>query len=129
MWAELYFPAISLYKAATVTCNFGPDFEFPPPADLKIRPCNELVGGPIESAPTQAMGGGSDCTSQAAADATEEGTAPDMSDSATELAMTEVAESNEEIGGLEAEEDDASPADHSILGPGCADLESVVSRQ
>lgn len=82
----------------------------------------------MESAPTEAMGGGSDCTSQAAADATEEGTAPDMSDSATELAMTEVAESNEEMGGLEAE-DDALPADHSILGPGCADLESAVSRQ
>ena len=37
VWAEVYYPAASLFKAATVTFNFGPDFECKP-AGLDARP-------------------------------------------------------------------------------------------
>ena len=30
VWAEVYYPAASLFRAATVTFNFGPTFECPP---------------------------------------------------------------------------------------------------
>ncbi|ORX50522.1 hypothetical protein DM01DRAFT_1337694 [Hesseltinella vesiculosa] len=30
-----YYPAISVFKGAMVTCNFGPDFKFPPLAEYK----------------------------------------------------------------------------------------------
>ena len=42
VWAEKYYPAASLYKAALVTFNFGPDFAFPPEG-LDARPCSELA--------------------------------------------------------------------------------------
>lgn len=53
VWAEHYYPAISLYKAATATANFGPDFKFPPPAGAK--PYCEL-GAASASAPSTEEG-------------------------------------------------------------------------
>lgn len=32
-----YYPTISLFKNVTVTANFGPNFKYPPPADLNWR--------------------------------------------------------------------------------------------
>jgi len=52
VWAEVYYPAVSLYKGALVTFNFGPDFAFAPPG-LDARPCCELAIAE-ESAPTAA---------------------------------------------------------------------------
>ena len=40
---QVYYPAVSLYKAATVTFNFGPTFQFPPPANCSARPACELA--------------------------------------------------------------------------------------
>lgn len=31
IFAGFYFPAVSIYQGATVRCNFGPNFKFPPP--------------------------------------------------------------------------------------------------
>lgn len=28
-----YYPAVSVYKGGMVSCNFGPDFQYPPPSD------------------------------------------------------------------------------------------------
>ena len=42
IWAEVYYPAASLFKAASVTFNFGPTFDFPP-ADCDARPVCELA--------------------------------------------------------------------------------------
>ena len=42
IWAEVYYPAASLFKAASVTFNFGPTFDFPP-ADCDARPICELA--------------------------------------------------------------------------------------
>ena len=42
IWAEVYYPAASLFKAASVTFNFGPTFDFPPP-DCDARPVCELA--------------------------------------------------------------------------------------
>lgn len=53
VWAEVYYPAASLYKAATVEFNFGPDFAFPPPADADARPACELAK-PVDEAPATA---------------------------------------------------------------------------
>lgn len=36
-----YYPAISLYKNASVKVNFGPSFQFPP-ADLSYKPVINL---------------------------------------------------------------------------------------
>ena len=41
VWAEVYYPAASLFKAAAVTFNFGPTFAFPPGCDA--RPVCELA--------------------------------------------------------------------------------------
>jgi hypothetical protein len=30
-----YYPAVSLYYQATLRCNFGPKFKYPPPAGVK----------------------------------------------------------------------------------------------
>ncbi|XP_025113604.1 set1/Ash2 histone methyltransferase complex subunit ASH2-like isoform X2 [Pomacea canaliculata] len=38
-----YYPAVSLYKAATVTVNFGPDFKFPPSDQENFRPMSEAA--------------------------------------------------------------------------------------
>lgn len=42
VWAEVYYPAVSLFKAASVTCNFGPTFAFPPEGLDDFRPMSEL---------------------------------------------------------------------------------------
>eukprot|EP01051_Picozoa_sp_SAG22_P000678 SAG22_NODE_20_length_32168_cov_40.859241_8_plen_173_part_00 len=46
IWEAHYHPAVSLYKNATVTFNFGPDFKYPPPSTLpnvaKCRPISDL---------------------------------------------------------------------------------------
>ncbi len=48
IWAEVYYPAISLYKSATATFNFGPNFAhppggaFPPAVAPAARPACEL---------------------------------------------------------------------------------------
>ena len=55
VWAEVYYPAASLFKAATVTFNFGPDFECKPAA-LDARPVSELATPPPAAA--DAAGGG-----------------------------------------------------------------------
>lgn len=36
-----YYPCVSIYKNATVRLNFGPDFECPPPADVKYQPVSD----------------------------------------------------------------------------------------
>jgi len=41
VWAEVYYPAASLFRAAAVTFNFGPTFAFPPGCDA--RPVCELA--------------------------------------------------------------------------------------
>ncbi|KAG5444000.1 transcription factor, contains a PHD finger motif [Clonorchis sinensis] len=33
IYAGLYYPAISIYRSATVSVNFGPNFKYPPPRD------------------------------------------------------------------------------------------------
>lgn len=38
-----YYPAISLYKNATVTVNFGPNFKFPPTDITSCKPMSEAV--------------------------------------------------------------------------------------
>ena len=43
VWAEVYYPACSLYKAATVEFNFGPDFAHAPPESADARPVCELA--------------------------------------------------------------------------------------
>ena len=43
IWAELYYPAVSLYKGATVSMNFGPTFKFPPEEDTNMRPVCDLA--------------------------------------------------------------------------------------
>jgi Set1/Ash2 histone methyltransferase complex subunit ASH2 len=42
VYAEVYYPAVSLFKAATVMCNFGPDFAFPPQGIPDARPMSQL---------------------------------------------------------------------------------------
>ena len=49
VWAEVYYPAVSLYKAATVEVNFGPDFLHPPPSEHDARPCCELAAAEKET--------------------------------------------------------------------------------
>ena len=49
VWSEVYYPAASLYKAATVEFNFGPSFAFPPPSDLGsdvVKPVSDLATPP-----------------------------------------------------------------------------------
>eukprot|EP01130_Rhizamoeba_saxonica_P019193 TRINITY_DN9854_c0_g1_i1.p1 TRINITY_DN9854_c0_g1~~TRINITY_DN9854_c0_g1_i1.p1 ORF type:complete len:525 (-),score=112.03 TRINITY_DN9854_c0_g1_i1:8-1390(-) len=36
-----YYPAVSLYYQAQVTCNFGPDFKYPPD-DIEYRPMSDF---------------------------------------------------------------------------------------
>lgn len=35
IYAGFYYPAVSLFQSATVRCNFGPRFRFPPPKGVK----------------------------------------------------------------------------------------------
>ncbi|KAI0236142.1 Set1/Ash2 histone methyltransferase complex subunit ASH2 [Lamellibrachia satsuma] len=42
-----YYPAISLYKTASVTVNFGPDFEYPPQDCDAYKPMSEVAEGAI----------------------------------------------------------------------------------
>ena len=76
IWAEVYYPAASLYKAATVEFNFGPDFAFQPPADAQCRPCSDLAKAQMEAAAAGADGAGAS------------GAAPDTSGSAAQTAAT-----------------------------------------
>ena len=49
VWAEVYYPAVSLYKASVVEFNFGPSFAFPPPSDLGsdvVKPVSDLATPP-----------------------------------------------------------------------------------
>uniref|UniRef100_A0AC34QCP0 B30.2/SPRY domain-containing protein n=1 Tax=Panagrolaimus sp. JU765 TaxID=591449 RepID=A0AC34QCP0_9BILA len=34
-----YYPAVSMYQSATLKCNFGPDFKYPPPSG--VRPVSD----------------------------------------------------------------------------------------
>jgi len=45
VWAEVYYPAASLYKAACLTFNFGPTFDFPP-ADAEAFEAISSLAGP-----------------------------------------------------------------------------------
>jgi Set1/Ash2 histone methyltransferase complex subunit ASH2 len=39
----VYYPAISLYKNATVTVNFGPRFRYPPKDQVHYRPLSSAT--------------------------------------------------------------------------------------
>ena len=39
----MYYPAASLYKSSSLTFNFGPDFEFPPPDIESYAPVSSLA--------------------------------------------------------------------------------------
>ena len=67
MWAEVYYPAASLFKAATVTFNFGPDFECKP-AGLDARPVSELATPPPAAADAAGGAGPSGSGGDAAMD-------------------------------------------------------------
>jgi hypothetical protein len=58
VWAGEYYPAVSLYKDARVTFNFGPDFKYPPPglaaADTS---CSKDLAPVAEEAPEEAGAG------------------------------------------------------------------------
>ncbi|KAM7542570.1 hypothetical protein Aperf_G00000012881 [Anoplocephala perfoliata] len=41
IYAGVYFPTISIYKSATVSVNFGPDFKYPPPNSENWLPMSE----------------------------------------------------------------------------------------
>ena len=64
VWAEVYYPAASLYKAATLTFNFGPKFAFPPTdvgnvhpiSSLAAPPADEAIGDADEAAPMDEAG-------------------------------------------------------------------------
>ncbi|KAL8586825.1 hypothetical protein ACOMHN_052701 [Nucella lapillus] len=43
----IYYPAISLYKHAVVTVNFGPDFKYPPKDQADFRPMSEAANQAI----------------------------------------------------------------------------------
>ena len=43
VWAEMYFPAVSLYKAACATFNFGPTFACPPTDVSDFLPMSSLA--------------------------------------------------------------------------------------
>lgn len=36
-----YYPAVSVFKGAVVTCNFGPDFRYPPQVDEEWKPMSQ----------------------------------------------------------------------------------------
>ena len=67
VWAEVYYPAASLFKAATVTFNFGPDFECKP-AGLDARPVSELATPPPAAADAAGGAGPSGSGGDAAMD-------------------------------------------------------------
>ena len=56
MWAEVYYPAASLFRAATVTFNFGPDFACPPQdaEAAAARPCSQLATPAAPAEPMEA---------------------------------------------------------------------------
>ena len=60
VWAEVYYPAVSLYKASVVEFNFGPSFAFPPPSDLGsdvAKPVSDLATPPPKPEGVEAGGG------------------------------------------------------------------------
>ena len=97
VWAEVYYPAASLYKAATVEVNFGPHFAHPPPPELEARPCCELAAAEKEK--REGMFG--DAGQMAAAASYEAGTAA----AAEEEEGEEGEEGEDEM--MLGEEDDA----------------------
>lgn len=36
-----YYPAVSVFKGGMVTCNFGPDFQYPPQVDEEWKPMSQ----------------------------------------------------------------------------------------
>ena len=56
MWAEVYYPAASLYKAACLTFNFGPTFAFPP-LDAEMCAAVSSLAEPIAAEPEGADAG------------------------------------------------------------------------
>ena len=73
---QVYYPAASLFKAASVTFNFGPAFDFPP-ADCDARPICELATPAAAAAatPADASAAAPAAASAAAPAAASEGTA------------------------------------------------------
>lgn len=47
VFGGVYYPCVSLYKSATVTVNFGPDFKFPPATNL--QPCSPVSNRAYET--------------------------------------------------------------------------------
>jgi len=43
LFGGIYYPAISLYKAATVSVNFGPNFRYPPKDLPRFRPMSDAA--------------------------------------------------------------------------------------
>lgn len=84
VWAEVYYPAASLYKAATVEFNFGPNFKHPPPADVDARPLCELATPKEEPA-----GNAEAAEGAAAADGDEEGEEGDEPEAEEDLMQDE----------------------------------------
>ncbi len=46
IYAGCYFPAVSIYKQATVRVNLGPDFKFPPPESENWQPVSTNFWSP-----------------------------------------------------------------------------------
>lgn len=42
LFTGIYYPALSLYKGATITANFGPDFKYSP-QDISFKPMSDAV--------------------------------------------------------------------------------------
>ena len=83
VWAEVYYPAASLYKAATVEFNFGPTFKYPPPADRDARPLCELA------TPKEGAAGSADAAEGAAGEGGEEGEEGDEPEAEEDLMQEE----------------------------------------
>lgn len=49
IYAGIYFPSVSIYRSATVSVNFGPNFQYPPTDAPDYKPMSErLVGAAVE---------------------------------------------------------------------------------
>jgi len=102
VWAEVYYPAVSLYKAATVTCNFGPDFAFPPQGLPDARPMSELPATLIpKAAPAAAPSGGMFGAAEGIVSSLTQGAGEDGSEAQTDRGSA-CGEAGEEAAGEEA---------------------------
>ena len=68
VWAEVYYPAAALYKAAQLTFNFGPAFAFPPADAEGVAPMSSLAA-PAEGGEEGADLGGAEDADGAMEDA------------------------------------------------------------